>query len=113
MVFEKFIVDQVGKQAKKEAKTAKKSSYWLSCPGCGRLVVRKELIKKGCYLCGWHGTEEEIEQAEGPSRLTEDSTFDEIERMTSYRMNCPHCGAGVLREHLIEKGCYRCGWKPT
>ncbi|MFQ5987866.1 MAG: hypothetical protein ACE5H6_03350 [Dehalococcoidia bacterium] len=111
MVFGKLIVDEVNKQAK----TAKKSSYWLPCPGCARLVVRKELIRKGCYLCGWQGTEEEIEQAEseGPSRLNEDSTLGEIKRMTSYRMNCPHCGARVVREHLIEKGCYRCGWKPT
>ena len=26
---------------------------WARCPNCGRLVLKKELTKKGCYLCGW------------------------------------------------------------
>lgn len=25
----------------------------VHCPGCGRPVLRGELLEKGCYLCGW------------------------------------------------------------
>ena len=27
----------------------------VKCPQCGRLVLKSELIKRGCYLCGWKG----------------------------------------------------------
>jgi len=25
----------------------------VKCPQCGRLVLKSELMKRGCYLCGW------------------------------------------------------------
>lgn len=110
MVFEKFILDEV----KKEARGEKKTHYWLPCPGCGRLVVRKELMKKGCYICGWHGTEDEIRAARARenSQLTEDSTVAQIKGMTCYKIDCPQCQTRLVREQLIEKGCYICGWRP-
>ena len=83
------------------------------CPACGRLVLKRELVRKGCYLCGWRGTKEEIEQArsEDTDPVSEDDTVDDIEKRTSYRIRCPQCGTGLVREQVIEKRCYICGWK--
>jgi len=40
------------KEARDEDKKDIASGYWVRCPSCCRRVVKKELIKKGCYLCG-------------------------------------------------------------
>ena len=32
---------------------AARKGPWQRCPGCERLVLEKELTKKGCYICGW------------------------------------------------------------
>ncbi len=45
----KPILDEV----KKETGRKRRSPYWVRCPACGRRVVKKELINKGCYICGW------------------------------------------------------------
>ncbi len=71
----------------------KKNSYWVRCPACGRRVVKKELMKKGCYVCGWQKTQSKKPDS-GP-----------------YRINCPGCGVKVVREELLKKGCYICGYK--
>ena len=47
------ILKRVLVEAKEEAERKKRSSYWVECPACGRQVVKKELVKKGCYICGW------------------------------------------------------------
>lgn len=98
MVFDpvsKTILNEIDKQAKfqkKEKKEKKEASpYWVKCPSCGRWVVKKELIKKGCFLCGWNGNEESNQP---------------------YRVHCNNCRRVVLREELIKKGCYICGWRP-
>ena len=40
------------KKARDEDKKDIASGYWVRCPSCIRRVVKKELMKKGCYLCG-------------------------------------------------------------
>ena len=93
------VADQRARQQIEEEKK-KKNPYWVRCPACGRRVVRKELMKKGCYVCGWQKT-----QSKKPDSR-------------SYRINCPGCGAKVVREELLlefesigKKGCYICGYK--
>ncbi len=39
-----------------ESKAATES-YKTRCPNCGALVITKELREKGCYLCGWKGSD--------------------------------------------------------
>lgn len=122
MVFDPLIgeplLDQIDKRAQDELQqklVEKRGVYWVKCPGCGRTVVRKELLKKGCYLCRWQGTEEDIELARRdiPDEVTEDSTLSEIGRMTLYRVDCPQCQTKVVREQLMASGCYLCGWRPA
>ena len=90
------IFKRVMDEARGEAEKKARSPYWVSCPACGRQVVGKELLSKGCYICGWQGTEDELER--GGDRKP-------------YRTNCPKCGAKVITETLLEKGCYICGGK--
>lgn len=90
---------------------AERTRDWTRCPACNRELLKKELLRKGCYLCGWRGTEEEAEN-EGPGQLEEPSTLNELQGMSSFKVDCPECGTRVIREQLAEKGCYICGWKP-
>ena len=81
------------KRAKDEDKKDIASGYWVRCPSCGRRVVKKQLIKKGCYLCGWK---------EGENKNVK----------LPYKMKCPGCGREVITEELKNKGCFICGYKP-
>lgn len=36
-----------------------------------------------------------------------------IEKAPPSRVYCPGCGSPVLREELLDKGCYVCGWSPS
>ena len=92
---------------------AERTRSWANCPSCGRMVLEKELTKKGCYLCGWRGKKEEIESGEMENccRVEQADTLDEMEKIRSYRTECPECGARLIREQVIEKGCFICGWK--
>ena len=49
----------------------RKEGSWTRCPACDQPVLKKELINKGCYLCGWQGSEEEVKASaiEGTSWL--------------------------------------------
>ena len=107
------IIDRVRKEAEEEKVKEGELPYWLECPGCGKRVVRKELLSKGCYACGWHAARDEAELTKimQNSQVRNDTTSRK-ERATSYRTNCPQCKARVIRQELMEKGCYRCGWKP-
>lgn len=109
----------IEKEAQKEDRKQRKSGYWMLCPSCGRRVVKKLLIKNGCYLCKWKETEGEIEtaQAEQMSRLSKSKQVKPLAKanignIQSYRTNCPKCGREVVTAQLKEKGCYMCGWKP-
>ncbi len=101
----KALLDEVNKYARSQR--IGKGTYWIRCPACGKRVVKKELIKKGCYVCEWQGTEEEIERA-----MEQRGDAETRERPASYRTYCPQCNTQVVRAELLENGCYRCGWKP-
>jgi len=111
------IARAIFKEAQKEDENQRKSGYWMLCPSCGRRVVKKLLIKMGCYLCKWRGTEEEIETAQA-KQLNQLSQNKQValsakrEYIHPYRTNCPNCGREVINTQLREKGCYICGWKP-
>ncbi len=47
------ILQAASDEAKKESGKRKNSFYWVKCPACGRSVVKKELIRKGCFICGY------------------------------------------------------------
>jgi len=36
-----------------------------------------------------------------------------VEKATPYRVSCPGCGTTVVRQELLDKGCYVCGWRPA
>ena len=43
-------VDEAVEAAKRKEAVSK---YWTDCPQCGRRVVREELGRKGCFICGY------------------------------------------------------------
>ena len=102
--FSKALLDEIDKHVQKEtAKERKKEGrYKARCPYCRRLVIKKYLIENGCFVCGWHGSDEEMEMAmvNGATSKTE-----------RYRIECPNCGRQVIKEQLAENGCYICGFK--
>ena len=77
----------------------------VSCPGCGRLVIERELVRRGCYLCGWKPGDEDSE-ARGAGRSGPQW------RSRPYRATCTRCGTMNVTELLMERGCYVCGLKP-
>ena len=101
----KALLDEIDKYVRSQR--TGKGAYWIRCPACGKRVVKKELIKKGGYVCEWQGTEEEIELA---GKKVE--SLSRPEKPASYRTYCPRCNTRVIRAELLENGCYRCGWKP-
>jgi len=107
------ILGEVRKQAEEQKVNERELPYWLGCPGCGKRVVKKELLSKGCYVCGWREARDETELAKivHDSQVRHDDIGEE-RKVTSYRTNCPQCKAGVTRQELMESGCYICGWKP-
>jgi hypothetical protein len=92
------IIDKVNKAAKEKKERKKNSLYWMICPNCGREVVKKELKKKGCFICGY--------------KSVQSSAFKEQSTMGSYKIICPACESKVVRSELEKKGCYVCGYKP-
>ena len=102
------IVDRVCKEAEEEKVKESQSAYWLECPGCGKRVVRKGLLSKGCYVCGWHEASNEIELAK--IMCDSSTTAGADKKRTSYRTNCPRCKARVIGHELMERGCYICGF---
>ncbi len=81
------------REARKQDKTEREKGYWMLCPSCGRRVVKKEFVKKDCYVCGWKEGENKKEAV-------------------PYRTHCPGCGREVITGELKKKGCFVCGWKP-
>lgn len=112
MVFGKIFLDEIHKEARREKKRQmekeRTSAYWVRCPACGRKVARRQILTQGCWVCGWKGTEKELELAKSERASGQGS---EIVERASYKIRCPGCGRPVIREELMEKGCYVCGWK--
>lgn len=86
--------DQILREAKRQEKNALASGHWMKCPSCGRRVITKQLMKKGCYVCGWK---------EGM----------DMDKSLSYWAKCPKCKTQLVSRELKEKGCYLCGWNPA
>ena len=106
------ILDEVRKHAETEKVKEGKLPYWLECPGCGKRVVKKELLSKGCYVCGWHEARDEAELVKiMHDNLARKDTIGGEKKATPYRINCPQCKTRVIRRELMERGCYICGWK--
>jgi len=113
------LLDVISKEAQMKDEEQRKSGYWMLCPYCGKKVMKKQLIKNGCYLCKWKGTEEEIKTAQAKqmhqlskSKRVKPLAIVNKENKHSYRTKCPECGIQVIMKELEEKGCYICGWKP-
>jgi len=104
----KVILDEIHKYAREERQRESKLPYWLRCPACRKRVVKEELIKKGCYVCGWHRASDEAELAQ----IFNSGEVEAEDKQDTYRTNCPRCKVRVVRPELMEKGCYICGWKP-
>ncbi len=105
------ITKMVDQQAAREGVKAEKAApSRVHCPGCGSSVLRQELLDKGCYVCGWSPpTHPSPCQGEG---VREGVQEQEVEQ-APFRVPCPGCGTTVVREQLVESGCYVCGWRPA
>lgn len=112
-------LDHMGGSIEAEKQKEASSKYWARCLSCGKKVVREDLIKKGCYACGWEGTKSELEIAEvkkkrGPIQVeVEKVGLSEKKQEGAYYTICPRCGHNVVTEELKEKGCFICGYKPS
>ena len=106
------VLDHVDESIEAEKRKEAASKYWMHCPSCWKRVVEKELIKKGCYVCGWKGTEREIALAQVKQMSETKSTAPKKEDTHTYWTDCPKCGRRVVREELEGKGCFICGYKP-
>jgi len=107
------IFKRVMDEAKDEAEKKASSLYWVACPDCGRQVVKKELLSKGCYICGWQGTKEELEQPGNQSvnQRGQTNSSNPEESPVPYRIHCPQCGRRLIREEMLKNGCFICGYK--
>jgi hypothetical protein len=65
----------------------------VHCPGCRRSVLKGELLRTGCYVCGWTRSDAELDRPAPPS----------------FRVACPGCGTPVVRAQFLTSGCYVCG----
>ena len=73
--------------------------FKVRCRQCGRLVMKKELEERGCYLCGWKHCDEATKSGDQ-------------KRKRPYRTRCTRCGTMNVTKQLMERGCYVCGLKP-
>ena len=51
-------IARIAERLQEERKT--RTPYRTKCPNCGASVVTRELREKGCYLCGWSSSDQEI-----------------------------------------------------
>ncbi|MBM3142932.1 MAG: hypothetical protein FJ005_07800 [Chloroflexi bacterium] len=104
-----WIGNEVAAQARQALKEeGGKDCYHARCPQCGRKQVRENLSENGCFVCGWKGTEEDIELAV----VKFQSACSKAEHSNSgYKTNCPQCGAPVVTEEFLKNGCWRCSYK--
>ena len=113
------ILDHIDESIEIERKKEVASKYWACCPSCGKKVIRQELIERGCFVCGWQGTESELEITEakrkgGPIGFEVGKVvLSQKKPVKPYYSICPKCGHKVINEELEERGCYVCEYKPN
>lgn len=110
------VIDYVEEAQEAEREQRQKSDYYVLCPSCYKKQIKKNLLQNGCFICGWKGTEEDIELAKtkrqsrtlssGGKEMEEEKTQN-----SGYKTNCPHCGTLVITEEFLQNGCWRCGYK--
>ncbi|MBP9014949.1 MAG: hypothetical protein KBH15_00395 [Candidatus Atribacteria bacterium] len=105
------VLDYVKEAQEEEKKKLEKSEYYAFCPQCGKKLIKKDLIEKGCFVCGWKGTEEDIELAKAKKSSGLSVGLEEIDKKRGYYQKCPKCGTKLVTEQFEKNGCYRCGYK--
>jgi len=103
------VLDHIEGAQEAERERLQKSDYYAFCPACYKKQIKKDLLQNGCFICGWKGTEEDIELARAMSLRAKQSNL--VAKDSDYKTNCPNCGTSVITEEFIENGCYRCGYK--
>lgn len=110
------VLDHMEEAQEEERERLQKSDYYALCLSCGKKQIKENLLKNGCFICGWKGTKEDIELAQA-ERRSSSSSFSSREEdgegdgNLSYKTNCPQCGASVITEEFLKNGCWRCGYK--
>ena len=100
------VSDHIEKTYEEEQRRLARSDYYEKCPACGRRQVKQNVIDNGCFICGWKGSEEEIELA-----IENMAESDSEREERGYRMECPNCTALLITEQFEENGCYVCGFR--
>jgi hypothetical protein len=110
------VIDHVEEAQEEERERLQKSDYYAFCPSCHKKQIKKNLLENGCFICGWKGTEEDLELAQAKRQSgTPSPGGRELEggggKNLGYKTKCPNCGASVVTEEFLHNGCWRCGWK--
>jgi hypothetical protein len=110
------VLDHIEEAQEAERERLQGSDYYAFCPSCHKKQIRKNLLENGCFICGWKGTEEDIEPGKAKSQSGFPSAgVGELEgrggRNLDYKINCSRCGAPVITEEFLKNGCWRCGYK--
>jgi hypothetical protein len=102
------VMDHIEEAQNEEKERLQKSDYYAFCPGCHKKQIKKNLLENGCFVCGWRGTEEDIELAKAKLQ----SRVGKIEPgLIIYKINCHKCRASVVTEEFLKRGCWRCGYR--
>lgn len=104
------VIDHVEEAQEEEKEKLQKNDYYAFCPNCGRKQIKKDLLEKGCFICGWKGTDKDLEVAGAKSLSKVNSSYRSVKE-SGYKTSCPNCGASVITEEFLENGCWRCGYK--
>ena len=105
------VSDHIEKAYEEEKERIEKSDYYEKCPACGRRQVKRNLMDNGCFICGWKGSEEEIELAKVKKMSKADIGSEAEKEERGYRRKCPNCNALLISEQFEKNGCYVCGFR--
>ncbi len=110
------VIDHAEEAQEEEREKLQKNDYYAFCPNCGRKQIKKDLLENGCFICGWKGTEKDLELTRAKRRSVSPSPGRREKegvgaKNLGYKSNCPHCGASVITEEFLKNGCWRCGYK--
>lgn len=104
------VLNHIEEAEEEEMERIEKSDYYALCPNCGKKQIKENLLESGCFVCGWKGTEEDIELTK-VRRQAMGSSFSLRRKELGYKTNCPNCGVLVITEEFLKNGCWRCGYK--